>query len=189
MSQSPRPLFREHALKEYMQRREKDVLPRSVAPPTMLFVWLLLLITLTLLFLTWETRVPTFISGSGLLLFPTSSTNTQTSEMVLAFLPPASLPKLHPGLLVQIQFGSSTQHIQRSITHVLPTIQSPQSIRQKYALDASSGALITQPEAVAEIQLSNLDTRYADSQVTIQVQVGQQKVLSLIPGFDRLIGD
>jgi len=34
MSQAQRPLFREHALKHYLQKREKDILPRLVSPPT-----------------------------------------------------------------------------------------------------------------------------------------------------------
>ena len=92
MSQSPRPLFREHALKEYMQRREKDILPRSVAPPTILFVWILLVLTLTMTFLAWWTQVPIEVSGNGLLLYPsTLQTSGSHQGMILAFLPVNSI--------------------------------------------------------------------------------------------------
>ena len=42
MALSPRPIFRERAMKQYIQRRQKDVIPRLIAPPLFLLLWVLL---------------------------------------------------------------------------------------------------------------------------------------------------
>jgi hypothetical protein len=42
MSQSQRPLFREHAMQHYLQKREKDILPHFVSPPVFVCAWILL---------------------------------------------------------------------------------------------------------------------------------------------------
>ena len=40
MPQEQRPLFREHALQHYLQKREKDILPHFVSPPIFVCAWI-----------------------------------------------------------------------------------------------------------------------------------------------------
>ncbi|HTK10141.1 MAG TPA: hypothetical protein VL485_23405 [Ktedonobacteraceae bacterium] len=191
MSQSPRPLFREHALKEYMQRHEKDTLPRSVAPPTIIFAWLLLVIALALAGLAWWAQVPAFLPGNGILLFPASGSAVQAEQGVaLILLPPSAAGKVRAGLPTKIQIGNSPQQFQRPITRIRG-IQSPQAIRQYYGLSGGTASLVAQPALVAEIDLppGSVNTQDAGSDLAVQVQVGEQRVISLLPGLNQLIGE
>ncbi|MBV9020941.1 MAG: hypothetical protein JOZ71_09540 [Ktedonobacteraceae bacterium] len=42
MTTSPRSIFRERAMKQYIQRRQKDVVPHLIAAPLFLLLWVLL---------------------------------------------------------------------------------------------------------------------------------------------------
>ncbi len=75
-------LFREKAIKEYMQRREKDVLPRMMAPSILIFLYLLLLLLLLAGLLVWWEVVPVFTTGS--LLAATSTPHLTAGDLVNA---------------------------------------------------------------------------------------------------------
>ena len=75
-------LFRERAIKEYMQRREKDVLPRLMAPSVLIFLYLLLLLILLAGLLVWWEVVPLFTTGS--LLAATSTSHLSVGDLVNA---------------------------------------------------------------------------------------------------------
>ena len=77
-----RSLFRERAIKEYMQRREKDVLPRLMAPSILIFLYLLLLLLLLAGLLVWWEVVPVFTTGS--LLAATSTPHLSAGDFVNA---------------------------------------------------------------------------------------------------------
>ncbi|MBV9690195.1 MAG: hypothetical protein JO202_10860 [Ktedonobacteraceae bacterium] len=51
MTTSPRPIFRDRAIKHYLQGRQKDVLPHLIAPPIFLLLWMLLILLLVALVL------------------------------------------------------------------------------------------------------------------------------------------
>jgi uncharacterized RDD family membrane protein YckC len=51
MTASPRSIFRERAIKQYVQGRQKDVLPHLIAPPIFLLLWVLLVLLLIVMFL------------------------------------------------------------------------------------------------------------------------------------------
>ncbi len=42
MARFQHSIFRERAMVHYLQRRQKDVLPRLIAPHTFVFLWILL---------------------------------------------------------------------------------------------------------------------------------------------------
>ncbi|GLV60014.1 hypothetical protein KDH_68370 [Dictyobacter sp. S3.2.2.5] len=42
MMHQRRPIFRQQAIQHYVQKREKDVLPRFVSPLLLLWLWILL---------------------------------------------------------------------------------------------------------------------------------------------------
>jgi len=39
---SKHSIFRDRAIRQYFHRREKDVLPRLIGPPVLVFLWILL---------------------------------------------------------------------------------------------------------------------------------------------------
>ena len=187
-----RSIFRDQAIKSYIERREKDILPHLVAPPVFLFLWILLGLLLTAGLLAWLAQVPIYLAGSGILLEQQPpSTSGQREAVALIFLPATSAPTLRVGLPVQLQLGSTGPVLTTKIDQVEPGILSPSAARTRYALDSSISQLLTQPVVAVKVRLGPTISAqmYAGSAVSAQVQVGSQRVLSLFPGFDRWIGD
>lgn len=65
---SRQPLFRAQALRHYVRGREKTVLPRLVAPPVFLCLWLLLGLLLLTTALAWHIQMPRYTRALGALL-------------------------------------------------------------------------------------------------------------------------
>lgn len=187
-----RSIFRESAMKHYMQQREKEILPRVVSPPVFVFLWILLGFLTMAGLLAWWGEVPTYVSGSGAILVEKSPSTPGNSEAVaVIFLPASSAAQLRTGLPIQLQIGSTESRFTRTIEKVEPGILSPGEARTRYALAGSISQVLTQPSVAVIVRLgSTISARtYAGSFVSAQVQVGSRRVLSLLPGFDRLIGD
>ncbi len=68
MGQPRRQLFRESALKHYMQKREKDVLPRLISIPMFVGLWVLLFVFIGVGVLVSFGEVPVFANGPGVVL-------------------------------------------------------------------------------------------------------------------------
>ena len=190
MSQHRRSLFREDAMKRYMQRREKDIFPHLVSPPVFVCAWLLFGLLLLAGLVAWWGEIPTFVDGSGILLAQRQTSLSNESPSILVFLSPLYVSKMHVGLPVHLQIGADGSEILGKVEQVEPGIVSPADARKRYALDSGEAQIITQPSVVIVVTPhQKLSARlYAGSLVHAQVQVGSRRVLSLFPGLDRLIG-
>jgi hypothetical protein len=192
MEQS-RSIYRDKAIQSYIKRREKDILPHLVAPPVFLFLWVLLGLLLTAGILAWFAQVPTYLTGPGMILEQKSSSKAgkQEEATALIFFPAVSASQLRAGLPIQLQLGSTGPALTTKIDQVETGILSPSAADTHYALNGSVSQLITQPVVAVEVKLGSSisDQMYAGSVISAQVQVGSQRVLSLLPGFDRLIGE
>lgn len=183
-----RSIFRDQAIKGYIERRDKDVLPYLVAPPVFVFLWILLGLLLTAGLLAWLAQVPTYVAGSGVILEQQPpSTSGQHEAIALIFFPALSTSQVRAGLPVQVQLGSTGPTLTTKIDQVEPGILSPSAARTRYALDSSVSQLLTQPVVAVEVRLGPTISAqmYARSVVSAQVQVGSRRVLSLLPGFTR----
>jgi hypothetical protein len=192
MTRAARSIFRDEAIQSYIERREKEVLPHLVAPPIFLFLWILLALLLTAGLLTWLAQVPTYLEGAGIILEQQpASASGQREALALIFLPASSAPRLRVGLPIQVHIGSSGPSLLRQIDQVEPGILSPRAARTRYALASSVSQMLTEPVVVMSVRLGpSIPAQvYAGSMVTAQVQVGSRRVLSLLPGLDRWIGD
>lgn len=190
MSHDRRSLFRESALKRYMQRREKDVFPRLVSPPVFLCAWLLFCLLLLAGLIAWWAEIPTFVDGSGLVLTPEQTHRfSNASTLILIFLPQAYASQIHVGLAVRAQVDADGPELLSRIDRVEPGIISPADARQRYGLDHTEEQIVVQPSVVILVKPSKDLTShvYAGSLVHAQIQVGSRRVLSLFPGLDRLI--
>ncbi len=175
-----------------MQRQEKDILPRLVSPRIFAYLWILLSLLMFGGLLAWWTEIPTFVAGSGVILMQKpSSTSGNGQEVVLLFLPATYVSQVHVGQPVQLQIDSSGPQFSSAISHVESGIISPSDARKQYALDGAISQTLTQPSIAVTVQPIKALTahRYTGSLVNAQVQVGSYRVLSLLPGFDKLIGD
>jgi hypothetical protein len=165
---------------------EKDVLPRLVSTPIIVCLWLLLAVFLAAGLFAWYTQVPTYVSGSGVILSEGNTLQTEYGNMVgVVFLPADQSAQVRVGQPVDIQIGSEGVHVQSMIAQVEPGVMSPEIIRQRYQLDAGDASLVTQPSVVAIIKLDTVlsDTTYAGSLLTARIQTGSQRLLALLLGL------
>lgn len=172
-----RAIFRESAIQRYRMRRDKDVLPRFLAPPLFIFFWILLGLCLIGGFLAWSIRVPLYTPTSGMIL-----PSTQTGQLqALLFVPASQQDAIQVGQAVQLQIGTTGPHLQRTITSITPQILSPEQIRTQYHLDSTLSLAVNQPSVVASVLLhaGAVGPEYVGSLVSAEVQIGSRSALSL----------
>lgn len=188
MTASRRPIFRPTAVEHYRQSRQKDILPRFAAPPVLLLLWVLLGLFLVgvVVVVTWLSRVPTYVTGTGMVVDGMTYYSREIGHQAVAllFLPtnPAQPLYLAPGMPVRIQIGSLGQPMHATVTTVEPGVISPGQAQQRYGLGGTH--LISEPSIVVLVKLpSTLPVQiYVGSLVSAQVQIGSHSILSLFPG-------
>jgi hypothetical protein len=190
MSVPKNPIFRDNAVKHYMQGRDKDTLPRFVSLPMALFLWVLLGLLLTVGVLAWYVQIPSYVSGHGVVLSssyaPPSVSNG--GAVAVAFFSVNQANNLHAGQRVFVSFASSTQSFTGTLLSIEPVV-SPAVASQRYGLANGAASLITQPSAAAIIRLNTTSpSLYAGNILTANVQVGSCRLISLLPGIGGLLG-
>ena len=184
-------IFRERALMAYRRGREKDVVPRLISWPIIVCLWLLLGVLIAAGFLAWYVQVPTYVDGSGIILGRGDMLQPADGEPVaVVFLPPHQSAHMRVGLPADIQIGSAGVHVRGTIARVEPGITSPTAARKRYRLDSTGALLVTQPRIVVIIRLGTTlpATAYAGSLLTAKVEVGFQRLLTLLPGLGEFLG-
>jgi hypothetical protein len=193
MAVSKRAIFRGKALQHYAASRQKEVLPRLVSPPVFVFFWVLLALLLVAGVTAWLTRVPTYVVASGLVLDQGTVQGQSSSGNAVAvvFFPTSRAMRIQPGQPILLQIGPTGTQLHFKVDHVEPGIISPSDARQRYGLDSATSQIITGPSVVVTIGLGQAFPvrQYAGSTVNAQLQVGSQRVLSLLPGLGGLIGE
>lgn len=176
MSKPRRSIFREGALRNYAQKRERDILPYVVAPPVFAYSWLLLALLLLLAVLTWSLEIPTYVSAAGTVL---AQGQAGANEAVV-FFPNNLASQLRVGMPVQIQVGNTGPHVDSTIARIDATAISPGDARKRYGLDGGSAQTIREPSTAVIVQLgAAVPARsFAGSTVNAQVQIGTRSVIS-----------
>jgi hypothetical protein len=188
---SKQRIFRDKALQQYIQGKNKTILPRFASPPVFIFLWMLLGLLIIASVAAWLGQIPTFVAGSGIILNAESNAQQDGNAAdAVIFVPAISSLKLQIGLPVQVQIGSTGPQLLSTIATVEPGVISPGDARKHYDLTGGLTSVITQPSFVVTIRLGpTIPVQlYAGSTVYAQVQVGTRRVLSLLPGFDSLNG-
>lgn len=181
-----RPIFRDAAIKYYMQSREKSVLPRFVSPPVFTLLWMFFVLCLAAGVLAWNVQIPTYVSGTGFVTGPDQpmAATSQDQTSVILFIPAGSFSLLKDGQIVQIQLPGGGPQVTRTVT-ALGSVLSPADVLKLFGLP-----LTTAPTGLAVVALGPTSSWhiYLKSLVSAQIRVGSSRILSLIPGLDRLIG-
>jgi hypothetical protein len=190
MPQMQRPLFREHALQYYLQKREKDILPHFVSPPIFVCAWILLCLAVAVGLFAATQKVPVQVGGVGIVLAQGQhKAFRDNGGTALIFLPASEAKLVHVGEPSQLQIGLTGPSYSSTIAQVEPGLLSPNDIYKRYGFNCSAMPAITDPSVVVHVRLapSLPSYLYAGSPVSAQVQIGTQRVLSL-PGLSNLIG-
>ncbi len=189
---SHRQIFRKEALEHYARSRERDILPRSVAPPVFLFFWILLGLLLAATLLAWQVHVPTYGAASGFIRREGQPSTQTNSIQVVLFVPTPPSPMVRVGQLLTLQVALTGQTLAGTITTIKPGTVTPDEARQRYALTGDLALIITQPSIVVLLDLGAAlpEGVFAGNSLVAQVQVGTRSVLSLLPDLlQGLVGD
>ena len=179
MDPESHPFFRRDALKHYLQGREEQVLPRFASPQTFAWLWGLLLLLVVAAMLASFCRIPLYVSGVAIITREECTTGKGCKQPVLiALLPPDSLPGLRVGQTIFLEIKGSRDRLRISVIKVLPVVESPEVIRNQFAIDKSLALAIDQPAAVAIAEWKSGGEAYAGSVLRIQVEFGSRRILS-----------
>ncbi len=190
---SRRQFFRKEALEHYARSREKDILPRSVAPPVFLFFWILLGLLLAATLLAWQVQVPTYATASGFIAQdgqPSALPGGGTQAVL--FVPTNLSPTLRAGQSLTLEVALTSQPLAGTIITVGSGVITPDEARQQYALTGDLALAITQPSVVVTLDLGAALPQgvFAGNSLIAQVQIGTRSVLSLLPDLLKgLVGN
>jgi hypothetical protein len=166
-------------MKQYLQKREQDILPHTVSPPFFTYAWIILVLLVAAGVLAWSADVPTFATASGVVTAQATAQNRDATQ-ALIFFPSANAPKLQPGEEIQLQVGANGPITMSKITGVVPGIISPADARARFKLDNGAAQTITEPSVIALVSLDqNFPAhKFAGTTVSAQVQTGSHSVIS-----------
>jgi hypothetical protein len=187
-----RSIFREQAIKKYIQRQEQSVLLRVISPPAFVFLWILLLLFLGMGILIWSVQVPITVAGQGVVSEGGTEGETAGQEgqevVAVLFLPPGQQAGLRVGQLANVSIGTSQISLTGIIEHVATDLISPSEARTRFKLQGEFAQLITGPSVMVTIRIGPASSAhiYVGSLCSAQMQVGSQNVLSLLPGLQQI---
>lgn len=176
-------IFRTQALEHYMRNREKDVLPHFISPPVFWCFWLIIGLSLLIVWFSWTIQLPVYQSARGTIVVD----KEQKTAQALLFWAANQQPFIHVGMRAQLQIDGKDSSLLLPITEILPATLSPAEIRQRYHLDAGEALLVTQPSLVIVIALSSHfpTLNYEGSIIQAQIQVGERSLFSSLLSIDQ----
>lgn len=189
MQDAPRPLFRLEAMQRYSQQQEA-ILPRFIAPHTFTCLWLLLGLLGSASIACWLARIPVYASGRAIVVDAQKTKTGGDGLQLVAFLPPEDYSRLQVGQNLIFQVSPTGDRQNRPIV-VTPEIISPEAARRRFGLAAE---FVSQPSTVAIASFaskpSNLPVAaYIGSTYPVNVEIGSQRAISLLPLFGQFFGD
>jgi hypothetical protein len=189
MHNTPRSIFRQEALRRYGEGREKSILPRLVAPRTLLSLWCLVGLLLMSGIVVWSVPVPTYAAGPAVVLCRQSTTQGAPERMmVAAFFPPQHHSHLRTARTLLLHFEALGERLKRPVLAVEPEVASPEAAQQRFALPPGALSGITWPAMVVMAPLEPLPAGVPASTCLgsvgrATVHVGSQRVVSLFPAI------
>ena len=146
--------------------------------------------------LIWFEKVPTYITGSGIIAQSSVSSLQDTGTTAIILLPSSNVEHLRTGLAgsdieqlqaglpiqVQIDPAESGSVFNSRVVAVSPNPLSPDKIHQQYGLTVAGPAFVV----IAAFGPAMSGKLYAGSLVQARLQIGSQSLLSLFPLLNSL---
>ena len=178
-----------------MQAKAQTVLPRFIAPPAPLCLWLLLGCLFTVSVLAWLARVPVYRNGIATVVHSNGGDQyLKDEELIVAFFPPESKSEMRPGQNLSLKLEPGGPPVVRAITVIEPWIFSPAQARKKFKLDDATARSYQGPAAIAIARLGKPSETlpasfYQGVVVEAQVEIGSQRLITLLPVVGRFFQD
>jgi hypothetical protein len=191
-----RRIFRATALRRYNDNLDKIMLPRYALPPWPAVLWVLIGLHLVLTTLLWHIQMPIYATGPGVVVRTPAGLAGEGEIALAVFLPIEAASRLRVGQPAIIHLaGLATQRPaaekRQTVAAIEALVTAPAELRTRYGLDSSTGLLVDGPAIVALIRLDAPVEGLLGSVGEVQVEVGRQRSLALLPGighFYRLDG-
>src|SRR5688572_11069281 len=170
MTPSNRTIFRSGAVEAYMHARAQTVLPRFIAPPAPLCLWLLLGCLFTVTGLAWLARVPVYRNGIATVV------NSNEDELIVAFFPPESKSEMRAGQNLSLKLDPAGPPRVRTIAAIEPAILSPAGARKRFNFDDATACAYQGPAAFVIARLGKPSetlpaSAYEGTVVAAQVEI------------------
>jgi hypothetical protein len=190
MAALDRSIFRNRAIEKYVQKHERHVILRLVSPPMFMCLWALLLLAVGAGALVWSIQQPIVVQGKGIVVQQKATNGKAVQKIiVLLLLPPDQQANLKVGQSVNIVIASTNITFKSTIEQVEAGVMSPVTISTQFNLQQSLAQTLSGPSLVATAAVEPMSQAqtYLGSQCQVQVQVGSESALSLLPGFNNLL--
>lgn len=181
-------IFRKRAIERYVQKQERHVILRLVSPPMFFCLWALLFLAVCGGALVWSIQEPIMVQGKGLVVQQKATNGTQ-KIIVLLLLPTDQQANLKVGQPVHIVINSTNNIVfDSTITEVETGTMSPAAISTQFNLQQSLAQTLSGPSLVATAPVEPMSQAqtYLESQCQVQVQIGSESALSLLPGISNI---
>jgi hypothetical protein len=185
MTPSNRTIFRSGALEGYLQAKAQTVLPRFIAPPAPLCLWLLLSCLIAASVLAWLARVPVYRNGIATVVDGRDQ-YLKNEELIVAFFPPESKSEMRTGQNLSLKLDPVGPPLVRAIAVIEPEILSPADARKKFNLDDANARSYQSPAAIAVARLGKPNetlpaSAYHGIVVEARIEIGSQRLIALLP--------
>lgn len=192
MRDEGRGIFRADAVRHYMQRREKSVLPKLTPPRTFVYLLGLFALLLTSLLLAYFARVPAYVSGEAVVVDSSvAGQGAAGGGAMAAFFPPEALPRLRAGGRLFIASRKGGERLPANIKTVEPRLYSTDEARRRFGL---ADTLLKGSEAVAVVWVEprpsgSTEPTQAGAAFEVEAEVGSHRIISLLPLVGKLFGE
>jgi hypothetical protein len=188
-----RRIFRSSALRRYNDSLDKIVLPRYASPPWTAVLWMLAGLLLVLTALLWYAQTPIYVTGPGVVVRAPDGFAGEDEVVLAVFLAPEVVSGVRveqPALvhLAGVVTGEPALRMTQTVAAVEQTVAAPAVVRARYGLDGSTGLLVKGPTIVALIWLDASAETMLGSVAEVQIEVGKQRGLALLPGIGHFFG-
>jgi hypothetical protein len=140
--------------------------------------------------LAWGTRIPTYATGSAVVVDWRGHSQAPFDAVVLvAFLPPGELPRLQVGQTLWVESGLASGREELRVSAVERRVVSPEEASKRFGIRPG---IIQQPAAVVMAELGPSfgglkSSEYVGGVVPVDIHNGYTRVVSLLPLIGRFI--
>ena len=185
-------IFRSQALQRYMNRHEKTVFPKLIAPRTFIYLWLIV----GLLFIgglcALFAEMPIYASALAVVVEGDANRAEASQEVrVVLLLSPEHLAQLEVNQRVFFRMNRVDALVSRQISGLEPRVLSASAVRSRFALSGEVVSKVNESAVVAFIPLGPLPggaeaSSYVGTSYEAQVEIGRRRLVSLLPLVGRL---
>lgn len=196
-----RSIFRIEAIMRNSRGGGEAILPQFSSPRIIWLLWTFVGFAIAASLLLWLMRIPIYTKAIAIALpneyrsLPRSSALNGTHESLMAVLIPARDARdVRVGQHVFWSFSNTGHRISRTVIAVEPSVRSPDSLPLLLGLRGQATASVTEPSVIAFVEFGPLPdelpaSAYVGSVYHAEVETGTRRVISMLPFFNRLIGN